>query len=300
MKEIQHGVIAAVVTPLNDDESIDVESLGRLVEWVLRWGVKGLFVGGSIGEGAALRDRERARLARETVRLVRGRALVLAGVSDIGTIRLKDNIDQIADAGVDAVVTTPRIMFPSRNVGDTQRLMEAVAAHSRVPVWFYENPGMTPVKSAFDEIASIMALPNVAGLKFSAQDRELYARCAREFAGRVPVYNGNVPDIAYAAQLGTGALVGIGGLLPGLCVKIWNLAGAERLQAQINSVYDIYLGKNWPLWPSAQKHVLKRRGIFRTSVATAPFARLTADQERQIDAVLSRIDDTVFEPLNRG
>jgi 4-hydroxy-tetrahydrodipicolinate synthase len=302
MKKSQYGVIPAVVTPLNDDESIDVESLERLVEWILRWGVKGIFVGGSVGEGSALRDRERARLAKETVCFVRGRALVLAGVSDCGTGRIKDNINQIADAGVDAVVTTPRIMFPSRDLGDTQRLMEAVAAHSRVTVWFYENPSMTPVKSTFEEIASILALPNIGGLKFTSTDRELYARCAREFAGRIPVYNGTVSDIVYAARLGTGALVGIGGLLPGLCVKTWNVANAgniaeaDRLQAQINSIYDIYLGKNWPLWPSAQKYVLKRRGVFRTSFATAPFPRLTAEQERRIDAVLDQIDNSIFEP----
>lgn len=295
------GVFAATVTPLNEDETIDLESLERLVEWVLQGGVKGIFVGGSIGEGAALRDRERARLVHATVKFTRGRAKVLAGVSDTGTARILDNVQQIADSGVDAVVTTPRIMFPARDGGDTQRLMETVAARSPVPVWFYENPSMTPVKSTFDEIARILAIPNVTGLKFTSPDRDLYTRCVREFAGRVPVFNGNVPEIGFAAQLGGGALVGIGGMLPGLCVKLWDAAAAgktgeaERMQAAINGIYDIYLGKTWPLWPSAQKYVLKRRGIFRTSISTAPFVRLSPEQERSIEHVLDRTESWIFD-----
>jgi dihydrodipicolinate synthase/N-acetylneuraminate lyase len=183
--------------------------------------------------------------------------------------------------------------------------MHALAAAAPMPVWFYENPGMTPVKSTFEDIQRILAIPNVTGLKFTSPDRELYARCAREFAGKVPVYNGNVPDIAFAAQNGTGALVGIGGMLPGLCVRLWEAASAgktaeaEKMQAAINGIYDIYLGKTWPLWPSAQKHVLKRRGIFRTSVATAPFVRLTAEQEKEIDRVLERSEPWIFDPPAR-
>ena len=294
------GVIPAVVTPLNEDESIDVASLERLIEWVLQSDVKGIFIGGSIGEGAALRDAERARLARETVRFVRGRIPVLASVSDTGTVRIKDNIDSVAELGVDAVVATPRLMFPARNAGDVLRQMEALAAHSAVPVWFYENPKMTPVTSSFADLERILALPNLGGLKFSASNRPLFAQCARAFGARLPVYNGNVPEIASSAELGVGALVGIGAMLPGLCVRIWNegraghAAEAARLQSVVESTYAIYLGKDLPLWPSAQKHVLKRRGVFRTSVSTAPFARLTADDERQIDAVLDRLGEGIF------
>ncbi len=306
MHDTRPGVVAAVVTPLNDDETIDVESLERLVEWVLRGGVRGFFVGGTMGEGLALLDRERERLVRETVRLVRGRALVLAGVSDTGSNRIKESIDHIADAGADAVVTTARVMFPARDRDDTLRLVEAVAAHSPLPVWFYENPGTTPVASTFEEIESIMALPNVRGLKFTSPDRDLYSRCAERFGDEYPVYNGNARDIAFAASLNTGALIGIAGMLPGLCARIWNAARAgrmgeaARLQRHADDIYDIYLGDHWPLWPSAQKHALKRLGVFSTSVSTAPFAQLDPEQEKRIDEVLDRMDPSIYEPASPG
>ncbi|MBE7537403.1 MAG: dihydrodipicolinate synthase family protein [Opitutaceae bacterium] len=294
-------LIAAIVTPLKADESLDVESLERLVEWVLGGGFGGFFVGGTMGEGLALRDSERERLVRETVRLVRGRAFVLAGISDASTLRLFDGISRIADAGVDGIVTTARLVFPARDRRDTERLVEAAAQRSPVPLWFYENPGMTPVRSTFDELQRIMAIPNVHGLKFTTPDRDLCLRCAGAFRGSHPVYNGNARDIAFAGQHDIGALVGIAGMLPGLCSRIWwsarrgDLAEAERLQRQVQEVYDIYLGESWPLWPSAQKHALKRLGIFSTSTSTAPFATLSSEEEYRIDAILDRLDRSIYD-----
>lgn len=296
-------LIAAIVTPLRADESLDVESLERLVDWVLRGGVGGFFVGGTMGEGLALRDTERERIVRETVRLVRGRALVLAGISDTGTRRLLDGIARVADAGVDGIVTTARLVFPTRERGDTIRLVEAAARQSPVPLWFYENPMMTPVRSTFDELQRIMDVPNVHGLKITTPDRDLCLQCANAFRGKHPVYNGNARDIAFAGQHNIGALVGIAGMLPGLCARIWwnarsgDLAAAERLQRQVQEVYDIYLGESWPLWPSAQKYALRRLGIFSTSTSTAPFATLSAEEERRIDAILDRLDRSIYDPL---
>ena len=77
------GVIPALITPLNEDETIDVPSLENLINWMLSYDLKGLFVGGTMGEGIALRDSQRAILFRESVRIVNGRVPVLANVSEI-------------------------------------------------------------------------------------------------------------------------------------------------------------------------------------------------------------------------
>ena len=191
MKIENRGVIPALITPLREDETVDVPSLERMLEWVLRSDIKGVFVGGTIGEGAALRDRERQRLIEEAIRIVRGRVPVLVNVSDTGTVRSLENIDQAAKAGADAVIATPRLVFPARTPDATWQFFKAMAEHSPVPVWFYENPGTTPVTSTFEDISRILEIPNVGGLKYSAAHPELYAKCAAAFGARLPVYNGN-------------------------------------------------------------------------------------------------------------
>lgn len=300
--KIEAGILPAVITPLNEDETIDVESLEKLVEHLLSTDVKGLFVGGTIGEGGALRDSEKACLYRETARLARGRIPVLASISDQGTLRILENLKLAERAGVDAVVLTPRLCFPQRTAEESCRMVERVARESSIPVWFYENPEISPVTSSYEILRKIVELPNVAGLKLTTRDRALFSRCVRELSGNVPCFNGVVSEIAYAASIGGGAISGIASMLPGLCIRVFNAArdgdmdAARRYQEAINATYAIYDGEGWPLWPSAQKHVLKRLGILRTNVSTAPFLRLGKEEERKIDAVLEKFEDWILEP----
>ena len=57
---MERGIVAALVTPLNENETVDQPSLTQLVDRVIKGGVAGVFVGGTIGEGAALRDVQRS------------------------------------------------------------------------------------------------------------------------------------------------------------------------------------------------------------------------------------------------
>ncbi len=206
------------------------------------------------------------------------------------------------EAKVDAVVATPRMVFPSRTPGETFRFMKVLAENSAAPVWFYENPYITPITSDFKLIAKIMSLPNVEALKFSAQNFELFARCVRELPDNTPCFNGSVPEIAMSAKIGGGTIAGIGSMLPGLCVAVFKAARADRqdeakkYQEAINSAYTIYGGDGMPLWPSAQKHVLMRRGLIRTNVSTEPFLRFNSEQERKVDEALEKIEDWIFDP----
>lgn len=297
---IDPGIVAALITPLEPDETINLADLEKLLERTLAAGVTGVFVAGTIGEGLALRDCERARLFRHAVRIVRRRVPVLANVSDTGTRRTLDQMTAAIQAGVDAVVLTPRLSFPQRNSKETLRHVQAVAAASSVPVWFYENP-FVAAGSTFEQISEIVALPNVRGLKFSSSDKELFTRCVKELQRHAPVFTGNVGDIAYAVSIGAAGIVaGIANLAPGLCVNIFETARrgdldkAQELCQTVESIYAIYGSNGWPLWPSAQKHALKRLGVITTSIATAPFLRLGPAEEAVIDEALERIDPALF------
>lgn len=296
------GVIPAFITPLDEEENIDIQSLERLVEHLLRCDFKAFFLGGTIGEGGALADSAKSTLYRETVRLTAGRLPVFANISDQGTRRVLENLKLAVEAGVDAVVVTPRLTFLQRMKDETVWMMESVAKASPVPVWFYENPEMCPVSTDFETLLKIAELPNIGGFKLTIKDRALFRRCIEELPGTPPCFNGVVSEITYAASVGGGAISGIASLLPELCIRVFNAGRsgdaeeADRLQAMINDVYRIYGGNGWPLWPAAQKHVLMRLGIFRTNIATGPFRRLDPAQELFIDEQIEQLDPSVFAP----
>src|SRR5499426_4670127 len=76
-----NGLIAAIVTPMRGDASIDEESLRRYADWLAGQGVRGLAVNVDTGEGPHLFVEERLRVLEIAAEEVRGRALVVAGLA---------------------------------------------------------------------------------------------------------------------------------------------------------------------------------------------------------------------------
>ena len=74
------GVIVPIVTPLNDDYSIDKKGLVNIVRSLLDSGASP-FIAGTTGEGSSLSFRQKEILVEETVRQVAGKALVYAGIT---------------------------------------------------------------------------------------------------------------------------------------------------------------------------------------------------------------------------
>ncbi len=55
------GVIPAIPTPLMENEDLDVESLRKIIDYVIKQGVSGIFILGNMGEGTALLDSVRLK-----------------------------------------------------------------------------------------------------------------------------------------------------------------------------------------------------------------------------------------------
>ena len=76
------GIIPPLVTPLKDNETLDIESLERLIEHLIAGGVHGLFVLGTTGEEQSLSYDVRKQMIKESCRINRGRLPLLACITD--------------------------------------------------------------------------------------------------------------------------------------------------------------------------------------------------------------------------
>ena len=97
------GIIPPLVTPLKNNETLDVESLERLIEHLIEGGVHGLFVLGTTGEEQSLSYDVRKQMIKESCRINRGRLPLLACITDTSieeSIRLAR---KAADYGADGV-----------------------------------------------------------------------------------------------------------------------------------------------------------------------------------------------------
>ncbi len=204
------GVVPPIVTPLNPDFSLDLESLTRAIGHLLTGGVHGLFFLGSTGE-VAFHDRAaRRRILEHAVKIVDGRVPVLAGAVDPATDRVIANARDAAAIGADAVVVTAPF-YARTSQSEIIDHFRAVAAASPVPVVAYDIPVCVHSKLERASVAALASEGVIVGLKDSSGD-----------AGNLRYVLGDLRDtkvwcltggeLAVDGEL----LMGVHGVVPGL------------------------------------------------------------------------------------
>jgi 4-hydroxy-tetrahydrodipicolinate synthase len=240
MPEIR-GVVVPLVTPFNQDESVDEGALRVIVDYLIEAGVHGLFPSGSQGELYALTTDEKKRLMEVVVDQAAGRAFVMPST---GAVTTRESIDLTRHAeacGSDAVsVITPYFIQPSaeEQVEHFTRIADSVS----IPVLAYNNPARTSVVFTPAMAAAVAAkAANFVGIKDSSGDLtntlDYQQRCPpgfRVFVGR--------DTLIYAALCCgcTGAVAATANVAPELVVGIYNAyhAGDAKLAQELQHRLD--------------------------------------------------------------
>lgn len=164
------GIVVAMVTPFNEDETLDEGALRAVVRFLVGKGVHGLFPGGSQGEFFSLNSEERRRVLEVTIEEANGRAFVIAHTGAITTREAVALTQHAESAGADAVAAmTPFFLQPSQD--ELFQYYADMAASTSLPVMAYNNPGRTGVGLPPATVARIAhEVPNFNGIKDSSGD----------------------------------------------------------------------------------------------------------------------------------
>ena len=134
----------ALVTPFNEDGSVDYQALTRLVEYQIQNGVDFLCVLGTTAETPTLTAEEKSKIKELVIERVNGRVPILLGVGTNSTQAVIDTLQNDDMTGVDAVlVVVPYYNKPSQE-GIYQHY-KAIANSTRLPIVLYNVPGRTGV-----------------------------------------------------------------------------------------------------------------------------------------------------------
>ena len=158
--------MTAMVTPFDDDGSLDHEGAARLARWLVEQGNDALVVTGTTGEASCLTDDEQVaiwRTVREAVDVP-----ILAGSGTNDTRHACELTSRAAGAGIDAVlIVTPYYNRPSQ--AGIEGHFRTVAAATELPVVLYDIPVRTGRKISHEVILRLAAeVPNVVALKDAA------------------------------------------------------------------------------------------------------------------------------------
>lgn len=291
------AIWSAAPTPFLDTGALDEASIDRLVAQHRRLGVSGLFLAGTCGEGPFMPNQQRAELVRKVRRLAGPTIHLSVQVSDTSAARVRENIQQAADAGADsAVIAAPWLVrFVNRDFA-RRYFLESLQRPSALPLGIYVIT--QPPETGIDQVLwqEVISHPNVAYVKDSsgsadyrqaflavkARRPELTLRTGCEFDVLSAIRDGYSGCLLGTAVF-TGAMIAqaIAALRRGdrECAQAWQ----ERSN---RFLYDLFR-PDITAWMSGLKYALRKAGIFSTEFAHLVYP-LTDDDRRRIDTALER------------
>ncbi|MET0047922.1 MAG: 4-hydroxy-tetrahydrodipicolinate synthase [Sedimenticola sp.] len=178
------GSMVALVTPMVEDGSVDVDSLRALVEWHIDQGTDAIVAVGTTGESATLDEGEHCKVIRQVIEFAAGRVPVIAGTGANSTTEAIQLTRCAKEAGADAcLLVTPYYNKPTQE--GLYLHHKAVAEAVDIPQILYNVPGRTACDMLPETVARLAQIPNIIGIKEATGDldrvRAIKALCGDDF-----------------------------------------------------------------------------------------------------------------------
>ncbi len=294
------GVIPPLLTPLTPDRQVDVDSLHRLLDWLLAAGVDGIFALGSSSEAAFLTNQQRDLVLREIVAHVDHKVPVFAGLIDMQTSRVMQNLERAQEIGADvAVATAP--FYAITGPAETEQHFRTIARHSSIPLFAYDIPVCVHTKLSPGLLVRLGQDGVLAGVKDSSGDDVSFRRLCmfNEAAGHpLSCLTGHevVVDGAYLAGA-DGCVPGLGNVDPLGYIKLDRAMRSADVtegvaeQNRLARLFEIVFSTHGRVGPTAGigafKTALRHLGVIAHNTMSEPMESL-GDEEAQ---AIARIVD---------
>ncbi|MEQ2515559.1 dihydrodipicolinate synthase family protein [Bacteroides zhangwenhongii] len=292
------GIIPPLVTPLLDDDVLDVEGLNRLIEHLIAGGVHALFVLGTTGEAQSLSYKLRVEMIKNTCRITKGRLPVLVCISDTSIVESVNLARIAADNGADAVVSAPPYYFAAGQP-ELIEFYENLTPQLPLPLFLYNMPTHTKVNFAPATIQRIAEDPRVIGFKDSSANAVYFQSVMYALKERQDFSMLVGPEEIMAESVLLGAHGGVNGganMFPELYVELYNAAKntnleeLKRLQEKVMQISaTIYtVGQHGSSYLKGLKCALNLLGICSDYVA-APFHKFEQREREKIWKALQKL-----------
>jgi 4-hydroxy-tetrahydrodipicolinate synthase len=183
-------ILTAMVTPFNDDFSVNYDAAANLAKYLIENGSNGLVVAGSTGESATLSVEEKLKLFTIVLNAVGDKATVIAGTGSndtMASLKLTQAAEKLGVHG--AMLVGPYYNKPPQE-GYYQHFKK-IADNTKLPLIIYNVPGRTSSNILPGTIARLAELKNVVAVKEASGNLEQVAEIVRTTPKDFMVYSGD-------------------------------------------------------------------------------------------------------------
>jgi 4-hydroxy-tetrahydrodipicolinate synthase len=209
MEPFWQGVFPAATTQLKKDRSLDLDATAQHLEALIRSGVTGLIMLGSLGENQSLEPEEKKAVAAAAVKLAKGRLPVLSGVAENSTAAACRYVRDCEKLGLNGFMLMPAMVYKTPDPRETIAHFRTVANATGLPIMIYNNPisyGNDITPEMFAELAD---QKNFVALKESSGNPRRITDLHNTVGGRYAIFTG-VDDLVLES-----AILGIDGWVAG-------------------------------------------------------------------------------------
>lgn len=237
-KQIFKGAATALVTPMNQDGSVNFNRLESLVDEQIKAGIDGLIICGTTGEKSTLRYDEHVKVIEVACKAAAKRVPIIAGTGSNDTVYSVELCDDAEKVGADAFL----MVTPYYNKASQKGLVahyNYIADRVNKPIILYNVPSRTGVSIAPETYKELSKHPNIVATKEANGDLSAIAKTRYLCGDDLAIYSGNDDQIVPILSLGgIGVISVLSNILPHetheLCWDYFNGNFADAASAQIH------------------------------------------------------------------
>lgn len=241
---IFEGVATALVTPMNEDGSINFDRLRTLIDEQIEAGIPALVICGTTGESATMTLEEHSDVIKVAVEHTAGRVKIIAGAGSNDTVCAANLAVEAEEAGADALL----LVTPYYNKATQKGLYEHykyIAERVSLPIILYNVPSRTGCNIKPETYAKLADIPNIVAIKEANGDISSVVKTRLLCGDKLDVYSGNDDQIIPIMSLGgKGVISVLSNVMPKetveMCDKMLkgDLEGAAKMQIEFSSLID--------------------------------------------------------------
>lgn len=183
------GTFVVMVTPMLDNQGIDIETLKKNIDWYIEEGLPGICVCGGTGEFTSLTQDERLIIADTAVKHVNGRIKCIVGTAaetTSDTILYTKHAEEVGADGV--MIINPYYCRPTED--EIFEHYKAISEASNIPIMVYNNPAHSGVDLTPEIIVRLSTIPTVKYVKDASGDLRRIPDIMRLTNGEVGIFCG--------------------------------------------------------------------------------------------------------------
>ena len=203
------GAGVALITPMNEDGSVNYEKLRELLEFHVANKTDAIIICGTTGEASTLSDEEHLECIRFACEVINKRIPVIAGTGSNCTQSAIELSKEAEKSGVDGLLlVTPYYNKATQN--GLKAHYKAIAKEVNVPIILYNVPSRTGTRLAPQTVVDLChEVPNIVGVKDATGDISEVAELMSLAKGTVDVYSGNDDQIVPILSLGGKGVISV-------------------------------------------------------------------------------------------